>query len=404
MRCIHLKEQEDLALDLSALSMDEGQTILTQYSKYIEIFFPTPRHHNQWVLRNQGFVGILPITLDLTLWLQPKTSLATVFSLLEWTWAFKGLNLFDQVRQCEDVKEVYERLALLLAQKIATRIRRGLIKAYIAQKENLTYLRGQLVIQEHIQHPWKIELPCLTDEHSVDIDDNRIPLWALESILRSQICSEKSSRLVLQMHRALKSLLTPSIPNVLVLRNREYQRLNEDYRPIHILSRFFIEQVGPTHRIGQKEMLPFAIFMPNLFEQFVAQWLKFHLPQHLTLRWQEKLTLSEHHDINAKIDLVIYDKITSKAVAVLDTKYKSGKKPSNEDINQITTYATALNCTLGILIYPDPSHQDVQLNIGKIEILSMTFSIDQAPEVAGQAFLNRLLTICHSEHHGCPIP
>ncbi|WP_072621744.1 hypothetical protein [Spirulina major] len=39
------------------------------------------------------------------------------------------------------------------------------------------------------------------------------------------------------------------------------------------------------------------------------------------------------------IDLTIYDRTPHRAIAVLDTKYKTPEKPSHTDINQILTYA-----------------------------------------------------------------
>lgn len=40
---------------------------------------------------------------------------------------------------------------------------------------------------------------------------------------------------------------------------RFYNRLNQDYEPMHGLCWFFLENIGPTHEQGEHTILPFLV-------------------------------------------------------------------------------------------------------------------------------------------------
>jgi 5-methylcytosine-specific restriction enzyme subunit McrC len=73
-----------------------------------------------------------------------------------------------------------------------------------------------------------------------------------------------------------------------------YHRLNEDYRPMHGLYRFFLEHCGPGMKAGEHEFITFVLNMPALFESFVAEWLRANIPgnMHLTPQYQASLDQS----------------------------------------------------------------------------------------------------------------
>jgi 5-methylcytosine-specific restriction enzyme subunit McrC len=89
------------------------------------------------------------------------------------------------------------------------------------------------------------------------------------------------------------------------------------------------------------------------------------------------------------IDLVLQNTVTGE-LYVLDTKYKSPEKPSQDDINQIVAYATAKNCRNAVLIYPTSLVKPLNILMGKIRVRSMTFALDGDLEQAGQTFLQDL--------------
>jgi 5-methylcytosine-specific restriction endonuclease McrBC regulatory subunit McrC len=130
-----------------------------------------------------------------------------------------------------------------------------------------------------------------------------------------------------------------------------YHRLNEDYQPLHALCRFFLENTGPSHNVGNRKMLPFLVNMDRLFEQFVAEWLRIHLPPEWSIESQERVYIGDDQNWYFEVDLVMYRSDTSEPVCVLDTKYKAHKS-SSDDIAQVVAYAGSKSCKHAVLIYP----------------------------------------------------
>jgi len=387
-----LKEHESLHLRSDELDSEMGHRLWSSFGAYIDVEFPNPRNDHHWVIKNNGFVGILPVSEDLTVYLESKTELAVVFSMLEWAWDLKQFKVFDEVRGCEEVQEIYERLTSILASRVSARVRQGLYREYMAQQEYLGAVRGTPLVSDHIKRPWRLIPECIHDEHTADMEDNQIPLWALNRILHSGICGDRTMGKVRKAYRSLSSMVSLEQVRAEQCRGRAYSRLNEDYRALHALSRFFIEQAGPTHRVGDKDMLPFVLNIATLYEKFVAKWLDANLPNNFSINDQERLILSKPHDIKAQVDLVLYDRSTQEAVAVLDTKYKTGGTPSNDDIYQVNTYANAMGTALALLVYPDDTHKNIDVRIGDVWIKSLTFSTKEAPETSGKSFVEKLMS------------
>ena len=133
--------------------------------------------------------------------------------------------------------------------------------------------------------------------------------------------------------------------------------------------------------------------MSKLYEQFIYQWLKIHLPGNFSIKAQERLQIGKK--LNFKIDLLIYETSMENPRYILDTKYKRSLKPSTEDVAQIIAYATAKNCPEAILIYPVdlPEPLDEWVGDRQIHLRSLTFSTHTNLEKSGDKFLNKLLDI-----------
>jgi len=159
---------------------------------------------------------------------------------------------------------------------------------------------------------------------------------------------------------------------------------------MHGLCRFFLEHTGPSNSRGDKKMLPFLIDMASLFERFVAAWLKQHLPDAYELKVQERVQVSEGVP-TFQIDLVLYDAAEGRALMVLDTKYKKDPIPSNDDINQVISYAQLKDCPDAVLIYPTGAIHAVNTPFGQGRRLrSVAFDLSGDLDQAGRALLEGL--------------
>jgi hypothetical protein len=61
-------------------------------------------------------------------------------------------------------------------------------------------------------------------------------------------------------------------------------------------------------------------------------------------------------DLSFRIDLVLRDRISGQALAVIDVKYKLDDKPSESNIQQVVAYAVELGVSRGHLIYHSGCH------------------------------------------------
>lgn len=386
---IELTEYEPAIFPADAIPEEVGQALWENYRRQIEIQEPSFKTKYHWRLTAQGWVGHIPLSPDFGFVLKPKIELANLFRMWEYAYRLNSFHLLEGLINCQSLAEFYENLAHVLAQRVLDRGRKGFYRAYIPQAEHLPYVRGRLDVRPATHKPGQIALPCQYQEHTADIADNRILAWTLWGIARSGLCTERTLPAIRRAYQALQGLVTPTPHTPQDCVGRTYHRLNEDYRPLHALCRFFLDQSGPSHPLGERNMLPFLVDMAHLYELFVSEWLKSHLPPHLDLKVQEQVDLSRSSALHFKIDLVLYEKESGLAYGVLDTKYKSGP-PTSDDIAQVIAYAKVKRCREAILIYPTPPPHPLDETIDGLHIRSLTFALDGDLEQAGQKFLDNL--------------
>lgn len=395
-RIIELVEYSPVLLARSEIPDAVGEALWHNYETQVAVDFPSPKTGNRWRLTARGWVGHIPLTPDFHFALRPKVQLGNLLRMLEYAYDLKSFRFLEGLFDCQSLEEFYERLADILASRILNRGRQGFYCAYLPKTEYLPYVRGRINVREVISKPWNIKVRCDYDEHTVDIEENQILAWTVWCIARSGLCTERVLPTVRRAYHLLQGLVTlqPKSPQVCV--GRQYNRLNEDYRLLHALCRFFLEQMGPSYEMGERPMLPFLVDMARLYERFVAEWLKAHreaalLPQGLDIKSQERLYVGEGKDIYFDIDLVLQDVATGGAKYVLDTKYKAPTAPASSDIAQVVAYAEAKGCQEAILVYPIPLVEPLDIRVGRIRIRSLTFSIAGDLEQAGYKFLEDLL-------------
>lgn len=388
---LQLSEYIPLLFPLEAISYDLGEILWRKYSSQISVEFPSPKTDGQWQLISQGWVGYIPCAPELGIALQPKVELGNLFRMLEYAYRLKSFQFLEGLFESKSLAEFYERLANVLGRRVLDRGRRGFYRAYLPETKVLPFIRGRVNVRQTIQKPYDVKLQCHYEEHTADIEENQILSWTLWRIAHSAICTERVLPTVRRAYHSIRGLASVRLCLPRNCIGRLYNRLNDDYKPMHALCRFFLEHSGPSHEMGDRTMLPFLVNMERLYELFVSEWLKAHLPSSLMLSVQEKVDVGEDQSITFKIDLVLYDVETGKALCVLDTKYKAKDKPETDDIAKVVTYAEMKGCHEAILVYPVNISVPFDESFGKIRVKSMTFSLSGDLEEAGQAFIECLL-------------
>ena len=146
--------------------------------------------------------------------------------------------------------------------------------------------------------------------------------------------------------------VSPTSYTARVLDQISYNRLNEDYKPLHNLCRILMEYTSLHEEEGTIEFPAFLIDMNKLFETFVTKLLAQELGPPLTVRGQRTTHLGYGDKVRMVPDVSI-DR-NGKTEGILDTKYKKlgSEEFRNTDIYQVLAYCVAQNCPRGLLVYP----------------------------------------------------
>jgi 5-methylcytosine-specific restriction enzyme subunit McrC len=387
---VDLHEYKPTYLPAPALSQVVAEKIYTAYGSQVSIEPPSFRNANRWELSSQGWVGYIPVAEEVGLRLHPKVNLQNIVRMLEYAYGLKSLRFFDELTTAASLQEFFSELASILARRVLDRARRGFYRAYIPQEENLPYLRGRLDINAVATRPWTTKFDCRYEDHLADIRENQLLAWSLMAILRSGHCHENVLPFVRRAYHTVQSFTTliPFKPQDCL--GRTYNRLNSDYEPMHALCRFFLDHSSPSHQAGSDRTTPFLVDMAMLYERFVAEWLRVHLPRHLVLEIQENVDTGSQNEVSFRIDLVIKDTRTSRVAWVLDTKYKVPSKPAPEDVSQVLTYAKLKDSNRAALVYPTQLEQPYRGRLGDVEVVSLTFPLVGDLEVNGEEIVKLL--------------
>ena len=344
-------------------------------------------------LRSRGWIGHIPVGNDLLVRVNPKVPVSNLFGMLEIAYNLRSFQLFDGDIQVNSLEDLYERIVSILSRRVLDRARKGLYRDYFSETDELPYVRGRLDVVGAMLNARRgtPAIPCAYEEHTVDLDENRILLWTLHSV-RRQALQREGVRI--DLDRARRALggtvrLKKFGPDDCI--NRLYHRLNSDYAPMHGLCRFVLEQAGPDIQPGDRAFVPFELNMPGLFEAFLAEWLRTNAPSSLTVRRQYNAQLDANFKVNIHVDIVLSDRQSNHPVAVLDSKYKADEQPSEGDIYQVAFYARELHVKRAFLVYPFPPTIPLRMVHGKeVRVESLAFDLGKPLDIAGPAFLERL--------------
>lgn len=389
---IPLTEREVTRLPKEVIPGEIGEALWRDRGKYVAVEFPSPKTDHHWELTPLGWVGYLAVSEDFVFWLKPKVEIQNLFRMLEYAYRLRSFRLLEGAIESSCLEEFYERLANVLAKRILDRARRGLYRTYVPESSDLPYVRGQLDVRRTIQAPWDVRLHCHYQIHTPDVEENQILAWTLLRISRSDITLERSLPAVRRAFRTLQGTIDLKEFRPQDCVGRLYNRLNDDYEPLHALCRFFLENTGPSHDVGDRKMLPFLVNMDRLYELFVAEWLRSHLPPKWSIVPKHRVYIGADKDWHFEIDLVLCHASSGEPVCVLDTKYKADK-PHIDDIAQVVAYAGAKGCKQAILIYPTAIEPVLNGKVGDVHVRSLTFGLDEDLEACGQAFSGRLLSL-----------
>lgn len=244
-----------------------------------------------------------------------------------------------------------------------TQILQGKLRNYIEQEENLSVMRGRLIIPQHIRHNLvhKERVYCRFDMFSEDMLLNQILRFTLRLLLPWTRASKTKKQLTeLLMHFDGISDVPITLQSFKPLNN---DRINSRFQTLIEQSRMFISAIKPGVLAGNTPLFSLLFDMNRLFETWVAEKLRpWAHQQGWHLRTQGPRRYLAQHESNTPlfqlrpdITLVNDDGVPQ---LIADTKWKLLNKNdrklgiSSSDMYQLYSYAGRYETSHLKIIYP----------------------------------------------------
>lgn len=323
----------------------------------------------------------------------------------------QGANLFDLV-------------ALLLAEHCEYLVRGGLLSDYIETENELTAVRGRILADQQILKKFgRLDLLlCRYDEHETDVPENQILGAALDKCVRR--VQDETVRLKVGRLRSIFEEVCDyqRLDSKLVRQHMVYHRLNSHYRNAHEQAWLILDGLGGVNNLfttGQTTCFAFLIDMNLLFERFVYRLFeRILVGTSLEMEYQRSdRSIIWNVDRNqpysrVKPDLLIRSRPTPQRRLAIDAKYKlyDEKKISPGDVYQSFLYAYAYGGALddkrppaALIIYPSSAsssdlvrlHVRSREKIAGAEIqalgLSIPVCLDEINGVRARHFVSGLM-------------
>ncbi len=393
MHTVELVEEEATQIPENAMDKRAVLRLHQEYNKQIHIQFPSLPTPDHYILRSRGYIGQIAMAAECVLHIRPKVGLRNLFGMVEYAYQLSSFQLFDQATSCGTLGEFIEHLIAVLLGKVRVRAHRGLFRDYVEKEEDLAYLRGRFIadFSQTTTRAHRLGLRCRFQEQTTNLPDNQILAWTLHCLRRFPLQRPDLKHMIYQVFRQLSGAVDLRYIRPEDCLDRSYHRLNQDYEPMHALCRFFLEHSGPSLAMGDRKFMAFLVYMPALFESFIAEWLRAHLGGALALSSQYRVPLDGSERLEFRIDLVLNEASSGKVLAVMDTKYKRVEVPDEADIQQVVAYAVRMGTSRAILIYPSTFTRMLTLQVGNVRVQTLVFDLDGDLNESGELFKKQLL-------------
>lgn len=276
-----------------------------------------------------------------------------------------------------------EALIYLFAQKVSEYTKRGLVRDYINISDDISKLRGKLIIQRQFTKYALTPniIACNFDEYSADIGFNRLLYCALYKIFRLTK-SNINRRLVGEIMVRFAGVSLVDAKTILNQKFRETRQI-KPWKQIENLARFMLKNIYQTASSGSGNGFCLFFDMNRIFEDYIASIAKEIAPN---IQTQGPLKyLCKDNKFKMKPDLFL-NNIGQDSI-IFDTKWKlieelSSDKISNSDAYQMFAYAENYNAKKAILLYPltqncNSSRQSFIFNNKQTELVTSYIDISK---------------------------
>jgi len=278
----------------------------------------------------------------------------------------------------DDFLEIYISIFLNKLEEI---LRMIIFRQYIELDDNLSFIRGKILISQHIKeniiknNPGKIycEYDELTEDNLIN-QTIKYTLRLLKVISRSNSNIDKINQLLFTLAEISDRKIKPEDEERIY-----FNKINESFKPIIVKCFLFINDFSIDLKAGSTNYGAILFDMNELFEEFVANFIIKNKEmlgmKEYNIEPQKKLeSLDDGNRVSIKPDLVFSN--DNKYIIILDSKYKildTAKKNnniSNSDIYQMLAYGLRGNCSKIVLLYPRPeNYGEDEIKVIKIPLV-----------------------------------
>ena len=325
-------------------------------------------------LRATNFVGVLSTSRGRPIEILPKIDLARADAqdpedktrrvFLEMLRAWRGLRHAElppsAIRSLRRFP-MLDAFTHLFLQNLSHLTRHGLARRYVRVEDNLPFLRGRLLFQQHVRENLtnRARFYVAHDEFNPNRPANRLIRSTLDR-LRRTVRNEENRRLVRELTGAFADV-PPTTDPASDWRRHSVDRTMQHYRPVMAWVRLFLFGHGLATFHGEHENRSLLFPMEEVFEDFVTRCFRRYQSEYGVRGQgpQEKLT-RDPAAFTMKPDITLAD-ARGRIEFILDTKWKRLKPASDEptkrgvsqaDMYQLFAYGKRYGCQTVALVYP----------------------------------------------------
>ncbi len=326
-------------------------------------------------LRATSFVGVLSTSRGRPIEILPKIDLAvdtdeqnqedeTRRVFLEMLRAWRGLRHAElppsAIRSLRRFP-MLEAFAHLFLQNLSHLARHGLARRYVRVEDNLPFLRGRLLFQQHVRENLtnRARFYVAHDEFNPNRPANRLIRSTLDR-LRRTVRNEENRRLLRELADAFADV-PPTTDPASDWRRHSVDRTMQHYRPVMAWVRLFLFGHGLATFHGEHENRSLLFPMEEVFEDFVTRCFRRYQSEYgVEGQGPQKKLTRDPAAFPMKPDITLAD-ARGGTEFILDTKWKRLKPASDEptkrgvsqaDMYQLFAYGKRYDCRTVALVYP----------------------------------------------------
>ena len=282
-----------------------------------------------------------------------------------------------------------EVFAHLFLQNLAHLARHGLARRYVRVEDNLPYLRGRLLFQQHVRENLtdRARFYVAHDEFKPNRPANRLLRSSLDRLKRT-VRNEENRRLLRELTDAFDDVPPTRDPEG-DWRRHAVDRTMQHYRPVMAWVRLFLFGQGLATFHGKHENQSLLFPMEEIYEDFVTHCFRCWQGEYRVRAQGPQKSLTRcPRAFKMKPDITLLRR--GSANFILDAKWKRLKSASDDprkrgivqaDMYQLYAYGKRYGCRTVALVYPRTDDFDEPLRFAfddDLALLCLPFDVSQA--------------------------